>query len=310
MHLNNFINARLTLLVILVFSLCVQASISFADSGKESQGIKLNQVRNKIDTPSITSVQVMNKMDDEYLLSSGDKIHIQVFENPDLTLDLIVSDAGSITFPLIGPVNAVGLTPAKVARRIAYGLKHGGFINNPQVSLTVTEVVGSKITLLGYVNKPGVYPLTKSKISIAEAIALAGGVVNGSQPLASAGDVAIVSGVRNGVPFKREINLPSILASGSVNESNALLSGDTLYIPVASSFYIYGEVKEPGTRKIEPNMNVLQALAISGGLTIRGTQRNIKVFRKNAEGIVLKSRIGLSDLIQADDVLFVEESFF
>ena len=57
-------------------------------------------------------------------------------------------------------------------------------------------------------------------------------------------------------------------------------------------------------------MNVMQALAVSGGLTLRGTQRNIKVFRKNADGVLLKYRIRLTDLIQPDDVLFVEESLF
>ena len=148
------------------------------------------------------------------------------------------------------------------------------------------------------------------------ALALAGGVVNGSQhenntqSVTSAGNVAILSGVRNGIAFKEEINLTGLLEDGLTAKNKFLLAGDLLYIPAAMTFYIYGEVKEPGTRKIKAGMNVLQSLAIAGGLTMRGTQRNIKVFRKNAEGVVVKSSIGLTDLIQADDVLFVEESLF
>ena len=267
-------------------------------------------------TPSKKITPLTKKTDDDYVLASGDKLHIQVFDNPDLTLDVIVSHAGVISFPLIGEVNVYGLTSAEAAQRIAEALSKGRFINNPQVSLIVTEVVGSTITLLGYLNKPGVYPLSKKKISISEALALAGGVVIGGQyamnkqSSLSAGDIAILSGTRNGAAFKEEVNLNGLLNTTLIPEKNFLLAGDLLYVPAAPTFYIYGEVKEPGTRKIESNMNVLQALAVSGGLTLRGTQRNIKVFRKSADGVLLKYRIRLTDLIQADDVLFVEESIF
>jgi polysaccharide export outer membrane protein len=277
---------------------------------------KTNEVYVALDAQPIEKITPLAKKMDDYVLASGDKIHIQVFDNPDLTLDVIVSAAGGISFPLIGEVDVNELSSAEAAQKIAEALSKGGFINNPQVSLNVTEVVGSKITLLGFVNKPGVYPLSKKKISIGEALALAGGIVIGGQyamnkqNLSSAGDVAILSGTRNGAAFIEKVNLNGLLNTTSIPENFFLIAGDLLYVPAAPTFYIYGEVKEPGNRKIELNMNVLQALAVSGGLTLRGTQRNIKVFRKNAEGVIVKHRIRLTDLIQADDVLYVEESIF
>jgi len=57
-------------------------------------------------------------------------------------------------------------------------------------------------------------------------------------------------------------------------------------------------------------MTVIQALAQGGGPTIRGTQRNIKLFRRNESGVIEKSSPKLTDLIQADDVLHVQESLF
>lgn len=252
----------------------------------------------------------------DYLLAGGDKVHVQVFENPDLTLDLEVSQLGVLSFPLIGEVKVGGYSAIKAARLVAESLRKGGFITNPQVTLTVTEVVGSTISVLGYVNKPGIFPLAKAKISISEALALAGDVVlgtqnlNSTQNIASAGDVAIHSGTRNGNPFKTEISISGVLANGSPLQNNFLFAGDVLYVPVAQSFFIYGQVNQPGMRKIEPNMTVAKALAMSGGLTLRGTQRNIKVIRKNAEGVPVKSVIEFTDLIQADDVIFVEESLF
>lgn len=252
----------------------------------------------------------------DYLLAGGDKVHVQVFENPDLTLDLEVSQLGMLSFPLIGEVKVGGFSAIKAARLVAESLRKGGFITNPQVTLTVTEVVGSTISVLGYVNRPGIFPLAKAKISISEALALAGDVVlgtqnlNNTQNIASAGDLAIHSGTRNGHPFKTEISISGVLANGSPHQNNFLFAGDVLYVPIAQSFFIYGQVNQPGMRKIEPNMSVAKALAMSGGLTLRGTQRNIKVIRKNAEGVPVKSVIEFTDLIQADDVIFVEESLF
>jgi polysaccharide export outer membrane protein len=170
--------------------------------------------------------------------------------------------------------------------------------------------------VLGYVNKPGIFPLAKAKISISEVLGLAGGVVlgtqgmNATQTVASAGDVAIISGVRNGVPFMEKISISELLASTSLSQNNFLIAGDVLYVPVAPSFFIYGQVNQPGMRKVEPNLNLAKVLAMSGGLTLRGTQRNIKVTRKGPDGAPVKSVIELTDLIQADDVIFVEESLF
>ena len=283
---------------------------------KEIPKMKTNEIQVNLDALSSNTISPLKKSDDDYVLASGDKVHIQVFENPDLTLDVKVTQDGSIAFPLIGEVNVVGLSAAKASQVIADALSRGGFINNPQVSLIVTEVVGSKITLLGFVNKPGVYPLSNSRITISEALASAGGLLNrnqqesSTQSTASAGDIAIISGVRNGQPFKKEISLDDLFALKLPPELNYLTAGDVLYVPAAPTFYIYGEVQKPGTTNVLPGRNVMQAIALSGGLTLRGTQRNIKVFRKNAEGVVVKSSIGLTDLIQADDVLFVEESLF
>jgi len=250
--------------------------------------------------------------DADFTLSGGDKINIQVFENPDLTLNTQVSQSGIILFPLIGEVKVGGLSADKAAQVISNRLRQGGFVQEPHVTVTITEIVGSAITVLGYVNKPGVYTLTKRKISIGEALGLVGGIIvgtqnqNNTQNIASGSNTIILSGVRNEIPFKEVINLES----GVPPQNSFLYSGDILYIPPAPTFYIYGQVTNPGMRKIESNMTVVQALASAGGLTLRGTQRNIKVFRKNTEGAVVKSTIDLVDLIQAGDVLFVEESLF
>jgi polysaccharide export outer membrane protein len=75
-------------------------------------------------------------------------------------------------------------------------------------------------------------------------------------------------------------------------------------------FYIYGEVQRPGSYRVERNMTIRQALAQSGGLTGRGTERSLVVFRHGADGAVQRLSLGVDDPVQADDVLQVRESIF
>lgn len=87
-----------------------------------------------------------------------------------------------------------------------------------------------------------------------------------------------------------------------------LTPGDVVYIPKAPQVYIYGEVQRPGMYKIDKNMTIMQAIAKAGGLTVRGTQRSVKLHRKNAEGALVKQSSDLTSTLMDEDVLFIEES--
>ena len=86
--------------------------------------------------------------------------------------------------------------------------------------------------------------------------------------------------------------------------------GDIIYADRAPSAYIYGEVQRPGQFRIERGMSLMQALATNGGISARGTQRGIKVHRRDAQGNVTISDIGMNDPVQRDDVIYVKESLF
>ena len=75
-------------------------------------------------------------------------------------------------------------------------------------------------------------------------------------------------------------------------------------------FYIYGEVQKPGTYKLEPNMTVLQALSVGGGLTPRGTERNVRIKRQTPDGKLEILNAHHDDKVQANDVVYVQESLF
>ena len=95
----------------------------------------------------------------DYRLSAGDTVRILVFQNPDLTLETRVTEAGAISYPLLGSLRIAGQTVAQVEKRIADGLRDGNFIKQPQVTVSLLQVRGNQASVLGQVNRPGRYPI-------------------------------------------------------------------------------------------------------------------------------------------------------
>ncbi len=241
----------------------------------------------------------------EAVLGVGDIVKITVFQNPDLTVDgARISESNQINFPLIGNVVIGGLTPTAAEQKIAKLLRDGGFVLRPQVTLQVGQIRSNVISILGQVNKPGRFPIETVGARVSEMIAAAGGVVPG------ASEVVTLVGTRNGRPIKLDIDLPAILQSGKTDLDIPVENGDIIYADKAPMAYIYGEVQRPGTFRVERGMTLMQALAQNGGLTAKGTQRGMKVHRRDAQGNVVVSDIGLNDPVQRDDVIYVKESLF
>jgi len=135
-------------------------------------------------------------------------------------------------------------------------------------------------------------------------IAAAGGVVPGGA------DVVTLVGQREGKPIKLDIDLPAILQAGRDALDVPVQNGDVVYVDRAPIFYIYGEVQRPGQARLERGMTLLQALAQSGGLTARGTEKGIKVHRRDQAGTVRVIEMKLNDFVERDDVIYVRESLF
>ncbi len=241
----------------------------------------------------------------EALLGVGDVVKITVYQNPDLTVDgARISENGQINFPLIGAVSISGLTVPAAEQKIAKQLRDGGFVLRPQVTIQVGQIRSSVISILGQVGKPGRYPIEAVGTKVSEMIAIAGGVLPGGA------DVVTLVGTRNGRSIKLEIDIPAILQSGKSELDLTVENGDIIYADRAPSAYIYGEVQRPGQFRIERGMTLMQALATSGGISARGTQRGMKVHRRDAQGNVTISDIGLNDPVQREDVIYVKESLF
>jgi polysaccharide biosynthesis/export protein len=238
------------------------------------------------------------------VLGVGDVIRISVYQNPDLSTEARISELGQINFPLIGNVTIGGATVSAAEQKIAKALRDGGFVLKPQVTIQVTQIRSNQISILGQVGRPGRYPIDIVGSKVSEMVAAAGGV------LPTGADVVTLVGTRNGKPIKLDIDLPAILQSGKSELDMTVENGDVIYVDRFPTAYIYGEVQRPGALRVERGLTLLQALAQSGGLTPRGTERGIKVHRRDANGVVKVYDMKMNDLVERDDVIYVKESLF
>jgi polysaccharide export outer membrane protein len=291
------IAAAVLLLTLLAFPRASAAAEQVA------RAAKLTPIAAPASAPMPVAAQSASSETRTEALGPGDAVHITVFRNPDLTTDTKVTEKGTVVFPLIGEINVSGLTPTQAGARIAEKLKGGKFVVNPEVTVAATQVNSRQVSVLGNVNKPGRYPLDTATGKLTDLLALAGGVAPGGSD-----QVSIVS-TRGGKTTTSNVDLPSMLREGDLSRNFELQAGDTIFVHRAPMVYIYGEVQKAGAYRVEKDMTVMQVLAMGGGLTTRGTQRGIRIERKEGEQ-TRQIDAKLSDRVRSDDVIYVRESLF
>jgi polysaccharide biosynthesis/export protein len=189
-------------------------------------------------------------------------------------------------------------------QRITDGLREGKFVNRPQVTVTLLQVRGNQVSVLGQINRPGRYPLETGEVRLTDLIATAGGIAVGGA------DSVTVVGTRNGTAYRTVIDLPGVFGVGRRGDDIIMRDGDVVWVDRQPQIYLYGEVQRPGPARLERDMTVMQALATAGGLTQRGTEKGLRIHRKAANGEVRILEPKMTDLIQPSDVVFVRESLF
>jgi polysaccharide export outer membrane protein len=254
--------------------------------------------------PAATGAAAAALANQDYRLGAGDAIGVQVYQSPDLSVDARVSESGVISYPLVGSVQLGGLTIAEAEKKIADALRNGGFVKVPQVNIVLRQVRGNQVAVLGQVSRPGRFPLETFNTRVSDMLAAAGGVTP------TGDDVLIVTGQREGKPFRKVIDIPALFLNEKSDEDIVLAGGDTLYVNKAPVFYIYGEAQRPGPYRIERGMTVMQALAQGGGPTVRGSENRLRLHRRDATGKVVETTPRLTDPVRAEDVIYVRESLF
>ena len=248
----------------------------------------------------------------DYVIGAQDVLSIAVFDQTDLGGKYAVELDGSFTFPLIGRVQAGGLTIRSFEGELKKKLADG-FFKNPQVTVAIEQYRSQRVFVTGEVRSPGAYPLT-GDMTLIEALAKAGSTTSNASE-----EVVVVRGVKGvdgpvaidaaGDKEIKRFNLKD-LQSGAASVRNIdLRDGDTIYIARAELVYIFGEVKNPAAYPIKTDTTVLQALSLAGGVTPNGAINRTKIIRI-VEGDKREISVKLTAIVQPGDTIMVPERYF
>jgi polysaccharide export outer membrane protein len=237
-------------------------------------------------------------------IGAGDTIMIAVYDQPDMTATVYVSDDGTVPVALAGAVHVAGLSPAGAAQAIEKALRDGNFFKKPHVTVTVVQSRSQRVSVLGEVGSPGRYPID-SKTTIFDLLAQAGG----AKETASSTIYLLRTG-KDGNTARYPIDLRVLADNPKSIANQSLLGSDSIFVPKADEFYIYGEVTQPNKYRLEPGMTIVQAIIRAGGVTARGSRNRVEVKRKGPSGEDILSKGKLEDLVKPNDVIRVKESIF
>ena len=238
-------------------------------------------------------------------LGPGDSVNISVYGQPDLNATVAVSEDGTLPVALAGPVMVKGLSPSAAARAVEKAFQDGQILNHPQVTLTVIASRSQRVSVLGEVSAPGRYPI-ESNTTILDLLASAGGAKETASSV-----VFLLHPEADGSVSRLPVNLSKLndaLTSGA--PALALKGGDSILVPKADHYYIYGEIARPNVYKLEPGLTVLEAIVRAGGVTPRGSDSRIELQRKSPDGKKVTRKAKPDDELQPDDILRIKERIF
>jgi len=226
----------------------------------------------------------------DYKIGPEDLLEISVFEEEKLNKTVRVSSQGNISLPLLGILRIRGLTAYELEKEIRELLAEK-YLQDPHVSVFIREYRNQQISVIGAVDKPGVYDV-KGQKTILDLLAIAGGLSSGSEK--DAGQLLFlirppkpedeVSGEKKDsdgqLPKTFVIDLEELLIKGDFTLNLPLVHGDVINIPVSGKVFVGGEVRKPGGFSLKgKKMTVTQAIAMAEGLKQEANGSDTKIFR-------------------------------
>lgn len=228
-------------------------------------------------------------------IGSGDLLHIDVFDVPELSRDVRVGDAGDISYPLIpAKIKAAGLTTFQLEEKLEQLLIENGLVSHPQVSVFVKDQTSQPVSVVGAVQHTMVYQVIRPT-TLLEVLSAAGGITD------DAGSVVIITRPAHADTPKTKtisaadnsdqdqqiitIRLQDLLESGNAVFNVPVYGGDVVSVPRAGIVYVLGfGVSQPGGYVLQSHgeqVTVLKALALAHGLTTFAKADSAVIMRRN-----------------------------
>lgn len=240
-----------------------------------------------------------------YPLGYGDLIAVDVYGFSNLTAQSVVSPEGVVSLPLIGKTSVSGMTLEQAREHISNRYAH--FIRSPQVQVSLKTPQASRVSVMGEVTKPGLYPLNRRGALLTEILSEAGGRTPAAGnriillPAPRILEEPSLASVTPSVTFTSteqqtssphqendlgvEIDLEDL--TGQMNKRPIvvpLMPGDTVIIPEAGTYEVDGEVMEPGSYKLSSRTSVIGAIAAAKGFTYAAAVNSVEIIRDTGGG--------------------------
>jgi polysaccharide biosynthesis/export protein len=265
----------------------------------------------------------------DYVIGMQDLIDISVLDEPELNQTCRVANDGTIALPLIGRLKATGLTADQLRSKLqdAWGKS---YLVNPQITVFVREFHAQPVSVVGAVDRPGVYQLT-SPHTLIEVISMAGGLAKKANDVPGRtvfvtrkggfADLQPVDGMEFLSSDRIQINLHKLFYSNQGAELNIPVQPfDIIAVSQADVIYVTGRgVQKPGAFVLDnrDNISVMQALAMAEGLSANASKRYARIIRQPPNGPRQEIPVNLDKvtkgkapdpILLSNDVLFVPDS--
>jgi len=325
-----------------IYALLLYSGVAFCqktpDSNQIAESQKAQTAREANDRIAQLVLAASARQGD-YIIGPGDLLGIEIFDVPELSRDVRVSETGFVAIPLLPvKVQAGGLTPFQFQDKLAELLQVNGLVTHPQITVTVKEQHSAPITVIGAVKTPLTLQAVR-QMSLLQALSQAGGIADdaGSKVLitrkltlpapdsttadSEPKDMAKASSAQPGPENTITIDINDLLDSGDPKYNIPLLGGDVITVPRGGVVYAVGAVEHPGGFVMQSDrqqLTVLKVLSLAGGLTGTAKGANAVILRQ-APGssqreqlpVDLKKILALKteDLsLRQNDILYVPDS--
>jgi len=264
----------------------------------------------KTETPQQTNTKIqelatqVKSQPREVPVGSGDMLHVDIFDVPELSRDLRVSETGDVSFPLVpGRIRVSGLTPYQIEQKLAQLLVENGLVSHPQVSVFIKEQNSQPVSVVGAVVKPGVIQLIRPT-TLLELLANSGGIMDDAgsyviitrhtAPAEVKAEAAVATDEPPRVTPPDELTQPAqiitirlqdLLESGNPVYNIQVYGGDVVSVPRAGIVYVTGAgVSQPGGYVLQSHgeqITVMKAVALAHGLTNFSKSDDAVIMRSN-----------------------------
>ena len=227
----------------------------------------------------------------EHILNPGDVVEIAVFGEADLSRTIPVRTDGKINLPLIGDIQAAGLTTTQLSEKVSTALR--AFVRNPQVTITVRDYQRAFVYLVGQAARTGSIEIQRGW-TVLEVMSVAGGVT----PRAALRRATLI---RRATGAIIELDLDRLLNKGDRSLNPVVEPGDIIMVPALQNrIMILGAVRAAGAHDMDEGAKVFDAVTLAGGPVDRAATNNIGVIRQGADGKAAITTVNLDRFVKGD----------